>query len=273
MTGPPTGHLTGSITRYEIIRDEIAAEINQGVYPAGALLPSIREIMQRWRVSTTTARRVLDELAAAGYARKESTRGHISTGGPTGGQAPAGLTPARQAPTSRAPLSGRLTVRPTHTIPANGNIQPDTRTHIAALDVRAETAPPDAALALRLPDPTQPVIVRRQLLAATDGTPVQLSTHYVPAHLADNTPLAQPEPISEPWTSALAQHTGGHPTLAASHITARHPTHDEAPALALPPDAAVLVREDIHHNEHGTPIAYARSVWPGDTTRLTAALD
>jgi len=271
MTGPPTGHLTGSFTRYEAIRDEIAGEINSGVYPAGALLPSIREIMQRWQVSTTTARRVLDELTAGGYARKEGTRGHISTGGPSPGLQPSGFAPARQTPSARQAVTGRLTVRPTHTIPANGSILPDAHTHIAALDVRAEPAPPDAALALRLPDPTQPVIVRRQLLAAADGTPVELRTDYLPAYLAENTPLARPEPIPEPWAAALAQQIGGHPPLAASHITARHPTHDEAPALALPPDAAVLVREDTHHIEHGPPLTYTRTVWPGDTTRLITA--
>ena len=59
---------------YASIRDQLASEITAGVYPAGALLPSIREIMERWEVSTTTARKVLDELAAAGYARKEGTR-------------------------------------------------------------------------------------------------------------------------------------------------------------------------------------------------------
>ena len=214
MTGP---HI-GSFTRYESIRDEIANEISQGVYPAGALLPSIREIMQRWQVSTTTARRVLDELAVAGYARKEGTRGHISTGGPTPGQQPTRLSPARQTP--HTPVSGRLTVRPTHTIPASGSILPDTHTKIAAIDVRAEPAPADAALALRLADPTQQVIVRRQLHAASDGTPVQLQTHYLPAQLAENTPLARAEPIAEPWATALAQHIGHHPTLAASHITA-----------------------------------------------------
>jgi len=71
-----------TVTRmYASIRDQLASEITAGVYPAGALLPSIREIMERWEVSTTTARRVLDELAASGFARKEGTRGHISTGG------------------------------------------------------------------------------------------------------------------------------------------------------------------------------------------------
>src|SRR5229473_4558070 len=92
---------------YASIRDQLASEITAGTYPAGALLPSIREIMERWEVSTTTARKVLDELAAAGYARKEGTRGHISTGGPA--QAIPSITdlgPARQAPIP-ASTSGR----------------------------------------------------------------------------------------------------------------------------------------------------------------------
>jgi DNA-binding GntR family transcriptional regulator len=264
MTNPAGGAFA---TRYESIRDQIISEIGAGVYPAGALLPSIREIMQRWEVSTTTARRVLDELAAAGYARKEGTRGHISTGGPSSGQLPAATVQARPT-TTTAPPTGRLTVRPAHTVPANGGIEPDSDTEIAALDVRVEPAPPDAAIALRLADPVGSVIVRRRLLAARDGTPVQIRTSYLPLAHADGTPLAAPEPISEPWPTALATHISGRPQLAASYITARHPTHDEAPALALPTDAAVLVRDDIHHDGQGTPVDYTRTVWPGDTTRL-----
>src|ERR1700747_3839780 len=72
---------TTTTRMYASIRDQLASEITAGTYPAGALLPSIREIMERWEVSTTTARKVLDHLAASGYARKEGTRGHISTGG------------------------------------------------------------------------------------------------------------------------------------------------------------------------------------------------
>jgi DNA-binding transcriptional MocR family regulator len=66
---------------YEAIRDQLIAEIRSGRrYPAGALLPSVREIMAQWSVSTTTARRVLAELVSAGYARSEGPRGHISNG-------------------------------------------------------------------------------------------------------------------------------------------------------------------------------------------------
>src|SRR5260370_7897149 len=144
---------------YASIRDQLASEIAAGTYPAGALLPSIREIMERWEVSTTTARKVLDELAAAGYARKEGTRGAISTGGPPAGPAPAAAEPARKAPPPAA-VPGRLTIWPAHTIPAHGSVGPDEDNSLAALAVRAQRPPPAPPPAPPLPHPSPPVPLR-----------------------------------------------------------------------------------------------------------------
>jgi DNA-binding GntR family transcriptional regulator len=252
---------------YASIRDQLASEITAGVYPAGALLPSIREIMERWEVSTTTARKVLDELAAAGFARKEGTRGHISTGGPQTPEAPAtGDRPRKSPPPATTP--GRLTVWPAHTIPASGSIDPHADDGLAALDVRAERPPADAAMALGITNPSRKVIVRRRLVAAPDDTPVQFRVSYLPAELAQDTPIAQPQAISEAWPAVLGTYLGTQVRLASSHVTARHPTHEEASALALASDAAVLVREDIYQDRRGNAIDFTRTVWPGDTTRL-----
>ncbi|MBV9029823.1 MAG: GntR family transcriptional regulator [Pseudonocardiales bacterium] len=259
-TPPPT-----ATRRYASIRDQLASEITAGVYPAGALLPSIREIMQRWEVSTTTARRALDELTAGGFARKEGTRGHISTGGAP--PAPPVGDYARKAPPPIA-VPGRLSVRSVHTIPASGSITPDTDGGLAALDVRAERPPADAAVALGVADPTRPVIVRRRLLAAADETPVQFRVSYLPAELAERTPIAQPHAIPDAWPAALSTYLGRQVRLASSHVTARHPTQEEAAALALASDAAVLVREDIYQDRRGNPVDFTRTVWPGDATRL-----
>jgi DNA-binding GntR family transcriptional regulator len=264
MAGTPP---TTATRIYASIRDQLASEITAGVYPAGALLPSIREIMERWEVSTTTARKVLDELAAAGFARKEGTRGHISTGGPQAAPAPSTGGQGRKAPPPAA-IPGRLTVRPVHTIPAKGNIGPDTDDGLGALDVRAERPPADAAMALGITDPSRQVIVRRRLVTAPDGTPVQFRISYLPAELAEGTPIAQPQAIPDAWPAALTTYLGKQVRLASSHVTARHPSQEEAAALALASDAAVLVREDIHHDRRGNPVDYTRTIWPGDTTRL-----
>ena len=256
---------TTTTRMYASIRDQLVSEIAAGVYPAGALLPSIREIMERWEVSTTTARKVLDELAAAGYARKEGTRGAISTGGPQPG--PSAGEPARKAPPP-AVVPGRLTVWPVHTIPVNGSIGPDADNELAALDVRAERPSADAAMALAISDPSRQVIVRRRLAAAPDNTPVQFRVSYVPAELAEGTPIAQPTAIADAWPAALTTYLGKQVRLASSQVTARHPSHEEAAALALPSDAAVLVRDDIYEDRRGNPVDFTRTVWPGDTTRL-----
>ena len=121
-------------------------------------------------MSTTTARRVLDELAANGFARKEGTRGHIWTGGPQAQQAPpaAEREQARKAPPP-AGVPGRLTIRSAHTVPAGGSAEPGRGRNPGAADVRAERPPADVALALGAADPSRPVIVRRRLLSAADG--------------------------------------------------------------------------------------------------------
>src|SRR3569833_4640960 len=70
---------------WKTVRDQLVAEIESGVYPAGALLPSVRELTAKLTVSTTTARKALAELVSNGYARSEGTRGHVSEG-PTAGR-------------------------------------------------------------------------------------------------------------------------------------------------------------------------------------------
>ena len=150
---------------YASIRDQLASEITAGVYPAGALLPSIREVMQRWDVSTTTARRVLDELAASGFARKEGTRGHISTGGPQAQQAPpaAEHEHSRKAPPP-AGVPGRLTIRSAHTIPAcepQARTRPEPRRLMSAPSDRPPMSPGPASRGpLAAGDRTAPPAVR-----------------------------------------------------------------------------------------------------------------
>ena len=110
--------------------------------------------------------------------------------------------------------------------------------------------------------------MRRRLAAAPDNTPVQFRVSYIPAELAEGTPIAQSAAINDAWPAALGAYLGTQVRLASSQVTARHPNHEEAAALALPSDAAVLVREDIYQDRRGNPVDFTRTVWPGDTTRL-----
>lgn len=242
---------------YEIVRDQLIEEIRSGAYPAGSLLPSVREITVKWTVSTTTARKVLAELVSAGYARSEGTRGHVSTGAVMSG------SPS----TTEAPPSApaRLTVRTPQVVPVEGVLQATT----SAVDVRLESAPADVALALRLSNPRATVVVRRTLAVDAHGAPIQLRISYTLREVAEGTPLASADVIEIPWIEALAEHSGRRVKVAETFISARHPTDSEAAMLALTPAACILARTDVVADDQSKLIDLSITVWPGDTTHIS----
>ncbi|GAA4126915.1 GntR family transcriptional regulator [Actinomadura keratinilytica] len=262
MTGPAK-EAPGSGKLYEIVRDELIDEIKSGAYPPGALLPSMREITVRWTVSTTTARKVLSELAAAGWARSQGTKGYVAAIPSADSQTP--VTKDSGAASS-GPSVGLAAVRSPQLVPVNGSLDAVT----TALDVRQEPAPAEVALALRLAEPRASVVVRRRLAVDANGSPVQLRVSYTLREVAEGTPLASSDTIDEPWLDALAGHTHKRLVLAESVISARHPNDTEAAMLALAPTACVLVRVDVVHDEAGRPVDCTMTIWPGDTTRINA---
>lgn len=251
---------TSSDYAYNRIRDELRTAITDGVYVPGALLPSVREIMTRWGVSTTTARRALSELVQGGYARAEGRRGHVCVGDPDHIPTEA----EARATGSPSGTGGRVVIRTRQLITADTAA---VDAHVSAVDVRREVPPPDVALALQA-SPTEPMLVRRRVFVDPAGTPVLFRTSYIPEPLADGTPLATPDVLDSPWPHALVACAGGNPHTSATETTARHPTDVEAAALDLRADSAVLVRDDITYDAGSTPLDFTRNVWPGDSTRL-----
>ncbi len=60
---------------YHQLRMWIEEQIKRGVYPPGALLPSDRELCERFNVSTITVRRALRELVLAGLVYRQASIG------------------------------------------------------------------------------------------------------------------------------------------------------------------------------------------------------
>ncbi|WP_395103760.1 GntR family transcriptional regulator [Actinomadura sp. SCN-SB] len=284
--GPPPDHgapNTDPPHRWEIIRDEIVREILGGTYPPGSLLPSNAQIQQRWGVSSTTSRKVLSELADAGWARSQGTRGYIATAGPQaqqyrtadnlrGAQGATIVDPQPHLPASHAhDAQDRPAAlpRPAHTVPLAGGIAPILTT-VTNVSVQPEPAPSEVAHALTLPGPGAPVLVRRHVLTDSTGRiPVELWAAYLPPDLPGDGPLAKPEPITATWPQALSTHTAHSVTTASSHIRARRPDPYEAHALNLSTADIVLIRATTFYAE-GKPISHAISVWPADSTQLSA---
>lgn len=64
-------------TRYRLIADELAASLNQGRYPAGTQLPSLRQLCTDHRASLATVTHALHELEDAGLIEARARRGHF----------------------------------------------------------------------------------------------------------------------------------------------------------------------------------------------------
>lgn len=297
---------------YVLIRDEIVRAIQVGQIPPGTPLPSNSQIQQRWNVSHKTSRRVLQELAAIGWAKRDSTRGYIAVLGPPlvlshvpghdpdqtdidrtrddYGQPPA-YPPGQQPPPQQAPSPTQPPAqqqaapqaglaypppaytqpRPEHTVPLGGMIAPElvetVRTHI-----RHESAPRHVAAALNLPGPYPRVVVRRSVFTDPSRTaPVELRISYLPNMELDiENPLTNSRPLPGPWASDLAQHTGRTPVTGTSDIYARPANAYETTTLGLYPPALVLVRATTTYDANGDPIEHTVSVWPAESTRITA---
>ncbi|WP_433475007.1 GntR family transcriptional regulator [Spirillospora sp. CA-142024] len=248
---------------YEVIRDQLIGEIESGRYPSGALLPSVRELTAKMAISTTTARKALAEVVAAGYARPEGTRGHVSTGSRAQHTAEDARQPTEDAAGDRP---AGLIIRPSVTIASDGFA--GSETDRTTIDVRSEPAPAEVAIALDLNDATSPVVVRRRLTTDEHGTPVELRASYLDHDFAQGTALAEPEPITGSWVDALASADGKSLGAAQRHVSARHPTDTESAMLGLRPTACVLVRTETTQDQSGRPIDHTVTVWPAESTRL-----
>lgn len=263
-SSPADARATGSKPNlYEVIRDQLIGEIESGRYPSGALLPSVRELTAKMAISTTTARKALAEVVAAGYARPEGTRGHVSAG-PRAQHTAEGARQPTTSPTDDT--SAGLTVRPAVTITAEGSAGSEAER--TTIDVRSEVVPAEVAGALALEDATSAVVVRRRLTTDEHGTPVEFRASYMQHDFAQGTALAEAEPVTGSWNDALASASGKALRKAQRQVSARHPTDSEAAMLGLRPTACVLVRVETTQDQAGHPLDHTVTVWPAESTRL-----
>jgi DNA-binding GntR family transcriptional regulator len=145
---------------------------------------------------------------------------------------------------------------------------PPAHAHVTSPAVSLTQAPADIAHLLQLPDVTAPVIVRYRVCTDAQGIPTEQRISYLPADVAESTPLMSPVPIAAPWDQALAAHARRTPTSASVSAYARRPADSEAAALGLSPAATVLVRDTVTYDLSGVPVDVTRSVWPAESTTL-----
>lgn len=209
---------------YKQIADHLRAAIARERLREGDQLPSETQLMAHYGVARMTARNALRILQDEGLITAEHGRGVY----------------VRARPPVRRLASDRFAQRHRKEGEVAFIAEADQAAAEPAVDmIKVSSAVPPAEIAARLnvgEDTTTVIRSRRYLL---DGRPVETAVSYIPADLAEGTPISDPNPGPGGIYARLEE--SGH-TLErfTEEVSARMPTPDEARLLALSPGVPVF---------------------------------
>jgi len=200
------------------LREEIAS----GTYASG--VPAGSELAARFGVSESTINRALSQLRSEGFVRTLQGRGTV----------------VNPVPMIRRDAVARQRTGTREAGDSRGAFDAELRA--AGLDPRTETdtghaiPPAAAARLLGIPEDTGAVYRRRRMFAGTE--PVQLATSWIPADIADGTPITQSDTGPGGIYSRLAD-LGHAPAWFTEDVSVKVPDEEEASALGIDPDHRV----------------------------------
>ncbi|TPG28328.1 GntR family transcriptional regulator [Mycobacterium hodleri] len=223
----------------EELRRRIVADINAGV--PGAKLGSERDLAEHYSTSRASLRQILAALEEAGLVHRVIGR--------------AGGIFISHAQVQRS-LSDVVGVP---AFLANQGYVAGTRvlsTKITAPDVLTQKA-----LDLGAGD----FVVEIQRVRLADGSPISLEIAQFPAEAF---PGLLEKQLGGSIYEILEEDYGLVPSRADERIEAVNATPDEASALSVKPQAALLLITRITYDQHDAPCEFSRDLFRGDRTRL-----
>lgn len=232
---------------YAKIAGDLRAQITDGTYGPGALLPSRNELADMYSVSAITAKDALAVLSHEGLAQAIRGRGHIVR---------------RKRPRLNAParLYAPQEIEGTTLDPA--------MLLLRNVDVYQEVAPDNIALPLGSGDSL--VWVRRAVFIATvDRRPAQIQVSWLPSLAADGEDRLRSIGQEVPWPQAVQEVTGQVIATVRQKTRARGANPFEAEVFAIADAAQVLVSHLTVFDPAGRPVEHSRFTWPQDAVRLT----
>jgi DNA-binding GntR family transcriptional regulator len=240
--------MTNAINRGEPPYLQIARhyreQIERRELQPGQLLPSVREMAERWGVAHTTAARALKALQAEGLVTSTSGAGTFVT-------VPSGPRTAEQLATH---------LRDT------GQFYPPGY-HSVILGAELHPAPQRIADALGLNE-GEPVIRRWRVTYDDTDSPIEASTCYLPGDFAEAAPaLLSTEPLSNGILGYIEQQTGHRAEIGCDQYAAFPASEENAAALSIAPGSPVLIERHWWSTKDGTVMQYSESVEPGDKWR------
>lgn len=234
-------------TLWQQISRSLADEIEAGLLSAGARLPADVDLAARFGVNRHTVRRAVAHLQTEGLLRGERGRGTYVVDDPA---------EYRLGPRTRF----------TENLLAAGRVPGRQLLGTAELPAPAEVA---RHLGLELGDPAILAVV----LGEADGAPLSLGRNHFPAARLPGLPALLRTELA--WPSARFSITGALRAAgvasyrrAATRITARLPTPEEARHLRMPASQPVLETESLDVDDAGNPLIYACTAFRGAGVQL-----
>jgi DNA-binding GntR family transcriptional regulator len=225
--------------KYMQIADYIRDRITRGELQPGDEVPSERQLAAEWKVARPTVTKALDVLRREGHLGSRQGAGTYVLG-PSRFHRGANMAYVRSAETGRIYPAGQ-------------------RAEI--LLAEQVVAPQHVALALEL-EPNAGV-VRRQRVTLRNREPVELSTSWFDAQLADEAPrILTTERILEGTVAYVEAQSGRRARAARDRISARLATASERELLGLTDPSAVLVTRHVVLDADTRPLEFAESVVP-----------
>ncbi len=230
------------LPKYLQIAGHIRDEIVRGDLQPGAEIPSERALAVAWNVARPTVTKALETLRVQGLVESRQGSG-------TYVRDPAAAPRARE----------RYARARDH-----GTMYSDAES-IEFVATGIDTEPGDHVLdALHL-SPGDAVIRRVRLIKREDGGPIELSTSWFPANLAEIAPkLLVPERLRGGTAKYLASVTGRVATYARDQVAARLATDEERELLGLTEPAAVLVYRLVAYDDADAPVQFDEATYPPD---------
>lgn len=225
---------------YLILRDKI----RDASYGRDGTLPSEQQLMRQYGVSRITAKRALDELAAAGLVVRARGRGTRVSYTPS-------ETPVR------ASVEGLL----------ENLLMMGLKTEVVLLDFECVPAAPDIAAALECPvgEPVQRAVRIRRVR----GEPFSHLTTHVPQSIGRS--FSRRDLASRPLL-ALLERSGVVVSHAEQAITARLADTRVAPLLEVEVGSALLKITRVVRDQRGRPVEFITGLYRPDRYQYTMSL-
>ncbi|MGW3762388.1 GntR family transcriptional regulator [Streptomyces sp. NPDC005131] len=233
--------MTGSVPpRHHDIADDLRHQITAGRIKPGERLPSEVGLADRYKVSTVTLRRALAVLQGEGLVEKIHGKGNYV----------------------RRPRRKLMYVGGWGTLDPWTAAEPTVR-----VTVRSTTVPASLHLTTLLKVPTGSPLAEYSCLSLEQGSPHGLARIYIPRDLAPAGVLDDDSVCREAVTRFAV--LGPSPATIRETVCARSPTPDEASALRIGTNMAVLAITRIATDATGRVVEAAFLAFPGD--RVDAA--